>query len=63
MAAAILTLALALLCGGGLWLALGSRLALSEDAAQNEVLNLVALVGAALPPAFAVVFFLLGGLS
>ena len=31
MAAAILTLALAFLCGGGLWLGLGPRLTLSEE--------------------------------
>lgn len=62
MAAAILTLALAFICGGGLWLALGPRLPLSEEAEQNEVLNLVIYVGAVLPLAFAVVFFLVEGL-
>lgn len=62
MAAAILTLALAFLCGGALWLGLGSRLALSEDPAQNEILNLVTLVGGALLPAFLVVFFFLEAL-
>ncbi len=63
MAAAILTLALAFLCGGGLWLGLGPRLVLSDDADQNQLLNLMTYVGGALLPAFLVVFFLLGGLS
>ncbi len=63
MAAAILTLALAFLCGGGLWLGLGPRLTLSEEQEQNQLLNLVVYVGAAVPPAFLIVFFLLGGLS
>jgi hypothetical protein len=60
MAAAILTLALAFLCGGGLWLGLGPKLELSGEAEQNELLNLVVYVGAAVPLAFVVVFFLLG---
>jgi hypothetical protein len=59
MAAVILTLVLAFFCGGGAWLALGPRLALSEHTQQNDVLNLVAYIGMALPVAFAVVFFLL----
>ncbi len=62
MAAAILTLALAFLCGGALWLGLGSRFALSDDPDRNEVLNLVALVGGALLPAFLIVFFFLEAL-
>jgi hypothetical protein len=62
MAAAILTLAIAFLCGGGLWLGLGSRLALSEDIERNQLLNLVAYVGGLLVPAFLVVFFLLEAL-
>lgn len=63
MAAAILTLALAFLCGGGLWLGLGARFALSDEQEQNQLLNLVVYVGAAVPPIFVIVFFLLGGLS
>jgi hypothetical protein len=62
MAAAILTLALAFICGGGLWLALGPRLTLSEESEQNELLNLILYVGAILPLAFGVVFFLIEGL-
>jgi hypothetical protein len=62
MAAAVLTLLLAFLCGGGLWLALGPRLALSQEAEQNDILNLVVYVGGAVPLAFIVVFYLLAGL-
>jgi len=62
MAAAVLTLILAFFAGGGVWLALGPRLALSRETEQNEVLNLVAYVGAAVPVAFVIVFFLLGSI-
>ncbi|MEM8767811.1 MAG: hypothetical protein AAGE43_10230 [Pseudomonadota bacterium] len=55
----VLTLVLSFLVGGGLWLLLGSRLALNEDEPVNEVLNLIAFVAAALLPAFGLVFFLL----
>ena len=57
MAAAILTFAIAFVCGGGLWLALGPRLALSSEADQNEILNLVVYIGLVLPLAFVLVFF------
>ena len=62
MAAAILTLVLAFLVGGGLWLAVGARLRLAEDAEANQLLNLVAYVLGVLPVAFVVVFFLLEAL-
>lgn len=62
MAAAVLTFAIAFVCGGGLWLALGPRLALSSETDQNEILNLVAYVGGILPLAFLLVFFGLEGL-
>jgi hypothetical protein len=62
MAAAVLTLVLAFFCGGGAWLALGPRLALSEHTEQNDLLNLLAYTGIAIPLAFAVVFFLLEAL-
>jgi hypothetical protein len=62
MAAAVLTFAIAFVCGGGLWLALGPRLALSAEADQNEVLNLMAYIGVVLPLAFVLVFFGLEGL-
>ena len=59
MAAAILTFVMALLSGGGMWLVLGPRLRLADDVQQNELLNLLAYSGLALPLAFAVVFYLL----
>ena len=59
MAAAILTLILAFLSGSGLWLVVGPRLSLADEVQQNELLNLVAYTGLALPLAFAVVFYLL----
>lgn len=62
MAAAILTLVLAFICGGSTWLALGPRLTLSPEAEQNDLLNLIVYVGVALPPAFLVVFFLIEAL-
>jgi hypothetical protein len=62
MAAAVLTLVLAFFCGGGAWLAFGPRLALSQESEQNDILNLVAYTGIALPVAFVVVFFVLAGL-
>jgi hypothetical protein len=59
MAAAILTLVLAFVSGAGLWLILGPRLRLADDVAQNDLLNLVAYTGLALPLAFTLVFYLL----
>ena len=59
MAAAILTMVAAFLCGSILWLMLGARLKLADDVQQNDLLNLVAYTGLALPLAFAVVFYLL----
>jgi hypothetical protein len=59
MAAAVLTLVLAFFCGGSLWLALGPRLPLADEAEQNDLLNLVAYTAGAVPLAFVVVFFLL----
>ena len=57
MAAAVLSFAIALVLGGGLWLALGPRLVLSNETEQNELLNLVVYVGLILPLAFLAVFF------
>ena len=57
MAAAVLTFAIAFVCGGGLWLALGPRLPLSNESDQNEILNLVVYIGLVLPLAFVLVFF------
>lgn len=62
MAAAVLTLVLAFFCGGGVWLALGPRLALSDEAEQNDLLNLAAYTALAVPLAFVVVFFVLEAL-
>ena len=60
MAALILTLVLAFLCGGGAWLIAGARLRLDpEDRERNDVLNLLTYIGISLPVAFVVVFFLL----
>jgi hypothetical protein len=59
MAAAILTMVMAFLSGSGLWLILGPRLRLADEVQQNDLLNLVAYTGIALPLAFAVVFYLL----
>lgn len=59
MIAVVLTLVLAFLVGGTIWLTAGSRLQLSDDKDVNEVLNLVAYVGTALLPVFVAVFFLL----
>ena len=59
MVAVVLTLVVAFLLGGSVWLVAGSRLSLDRDKDVNEVLNLVAYVGSALVPAFLAVFFLL----
>lgn len=59
MAGGILTLVVAFLAGGGLWLVIGPRLQLTQDVQANDLLNLVAYVGGALPIAFALVFYLL----
>lgn len=59
MVAVVLTLVLSFLVGGTLWLAAGSRLKLNADGDVNEILNLLVYVGAALPPVFAGIFFLL----
>jgi Na+-driven multidrug efflux pump len=58
MAAVILTFVVAFLSGSGVWLALGSRLRLAGDVQRNELLNLLAYTGVALPLAFASVFYL-----
>lgn len=59
MTAVILTMVVALLSGSGVWLVLGPRLRFTDDAQRNELLNLVAYTGLALPLAFALVFYLL----
>ena len=59
MAAGILTLVAAFLVGGGAWLLVGPCFQLSRQVQINDLLNLAAYVGAALPVVFVVVFFLL----
>ena len=59
MIAVVLTLVLAFLIGGTIWLIAGSRLRLNDDQDVNQILNLMAYVGVALLPVFAAVFFLL----
>lgn len=60
MAAVLLTLIGSLFIGGGLWLALGSRFNLSDDAEQNERLNFFLFYVGTLPVSFVLVFFGLG---
>ena len=59
MAAAVLSLVLAFIVGGGLWVFLGSRLPLADEDDRNQVLNLITYVALSLVPAFVVVFFVL----
>ena len=59
MAAAILTIVISVVVGGGTWLLAGSRLTLAEEAERNEILNLVTYFAIALPVVFVVVFFLI----
>ena len=57
MAAAILTLVLAVIVAGSIWLTFGNLLHLHADERQNDVLNLCAYAGLLLPAIFVVVFF------
>ena len=57
MVAVILTLVLSFLVGGSIWLLAGPRMSLSTDEHVNEVLNLLAYVGMALLPVFAILLF------
>ncbi len=59
MVAVVLTLVVAFMVGGSIWLMAGSRLPLNEDKSMNEVLNLVAYVAGSLLPVFGLIFFLL----
>ena len=61
MAAFVLTLATSLFIAGGQWFAIGSRLKLSSDAQQNELLNFAAYFLGALPVSFVLIFFGIGG--
>jgi len=60
MAAAILTILISFLCGGGAWLLAGARFTLdAEDKERNDLLNLLTYIALAMPVAFVCVFFLL----
>jgi len=61
MAVLILTLITSFFIGGALWFVLGSRLKLSTDDEQNQLLNLIAYMCGAIPVAFVLIFFGLGG--
>jgi hypothetical protein len=57
-----MTTLFAFLLGGCAWLLAGSRLSLdAEDHQRNDILNLIGYIAAALPLAFVLVFFALGG--
>lgn len=58
MAAVVLSLALSVILAATLWLVVGPRFTLHEDARQNDVLNVFAYFGAALPFVFLAVFLL-----
>ena len=47
---------------GGLWFAFGSRLSLSEEERENDILNLAVYYLGTLPVSFVLIFFGLGGL-
>jgi len=57
----VLTMALALFIAGTLWLVLGSRLAISADEQNNQLLNLAAYYVGSLPVSFVLIFFGIGG--
>ena len=59
MAAVILTLVLSFVVGGAVWLLVGARFSFHEDKERNEILNLVAYIGAIMPVAFLIVFYLI----
>ena len=61
MAAVILTLVLALVLSGAVWLVAGSRLRLSADPEQNDRLNFAVYYLGTVPVSFVLVFFGLGG--
>jgi len=59
LAATVLTLALTVILAGTAWLLLGSRLGLSADPRQNDVLNFLSYAALTLPLALVVVVFVL----
>ena len=61
MAALILTLILAFVMAGLLWIVVGSRLQFVDDSRENDLANLVVYGFGALPISFVIVFFGIGG--
>ncbi len=61
MAAVVLTLILAFVIAGAVWLILGSRLQLSTDTDQNDRLNFALYYVGTVPVSFVLIFFGLGG--
>ena len=61
MPAVILTLILAFVMAGAVWLIVGTRLQLSADAEQNDRLNFALYYVGMVPVSFVLVFFGLGG--
>ena len=57
----ILTLATSLFISSAIWFVLGSKVALSADEQQNEILNLAAYFIGTLPLSFVFIFFVIGG--
>ncbi|MBT7334518.1 hypothetical protein OAO27_00985 [bacterium] len=57
MSVLILTVVVSFLLGGGLWLALGSRLSFRDDPRENDKMNVVVYFAAMLPLSFVLVFF------
>lgn len=55
----ILSVILSFLAAAVVWLTLGPRFKLNEDARQNEILNVAAYFGIAFPFCFAIVFFVI----
>jgi len=61
MSALILTFLATIVVAGCLWLVIGNRLVLSEEAEQNGFFNLAAYFLGCLPVVFVIVFFGIGG--
>ena len=53
----ILSVILSFLAAATVWLTLGPRFKLNDDARQNEILNVAAYFAIAFPFCFAIVFF------
>ena len=62
MAATILTLVLSFIVGGAVWLGLGPRLRIKNDAQQNDLLNFLSYTLIDLPFVFSFVFYVLESL-